>query len=523
VRARWGAALVAVALLAGACSDDGGDDEATGEGDGTTTSVGEDDGATTTTAVPLPEPSVEERECAPERVDEVPAAVTYDCLWLTVPEHHDAFDGDVLRLAVTVLHTPAENPRPDPVVYLSGGPGGRGGNPNFWSTSPFIEERDIVVYDQRGTGESDPNMQCPEMEDAILTVFGANAPYAEESDLVARGIAACHDRLVDEGVDLTAFSTPESAADLADLRVALGYDEWNLLGVSYGTRLAQETLRSHPEGLRSVILDSTYPMSEGSVTETIEGAQRAIDQLAAGCAADAACTAAHGDLVAKFETIVEQYNAEPHRSTIDLGEELGGELDIVITGDDIVAGVFNAMYDTALIPLLPSFATALEQGESGLIDQVAVQGIPFLTGLSEGMAISTSCADSAPVREAFPDADADILADPEQWATIVTVFSSSFCALWGAGVVDDAFVEPVQSDLRVLVLSGTYDPVTTTPGAELVAEGLGNATLVTFDGLGHGTWDTTACGTAITLAYLADPSAMLDTACAADIGPPDFA
>jgi pimeloyl-ACP methyl ester carboxylesterase len=221
--------------------------------------------------------------------------------------------------------------------------------------------------------------------------------------------------------------------------------------------------------------------------------------------------------------VVEKYNAEPYRSAIDLGPDLGGEIDIAITGNDIVAGLFNAMYDTALIPALPAFATALLNGETGLIDQVAAQGIPFINGLSEGMALSTNCADSAPVRAANPDVDTELLADPGQWSSLVTVFSSGFCELWDAGSVDEVFPEPVVSDLHVLVLSGTYDPVTSTPGAETVASALGNATFVTFDGLGHGTWDTTECGTAITLAYLADPTADLDTSCAADVGPPAFA
>jgi pimeloyl-ACP methyl ester carboxylesterase len=518
----WAIALAALVVVAGCSSDDGGG-AADVPADATTASIpGATVAATTTTGLPLPEPVLEDRECVPEAVAEVAEGVTYDCHWLVVPENRAAFDGDTLRLAVTVLHSTAAEPLPDPVVYLSGGPGGAGGSPPYWSTTPFIERRDVIVYDQRGTGISEPDANCPEVEEAVLVAFADALPYEEEAAAGREAVTACHDRLVDEGVDLTAFSTPASAADLADLRVALGYEEWNLLGISYGTRLAQETLRSHPEGIRSVILDSTYPLDEGSVAEVVEGAQRAFDQLAAGCAADPGCDAANPDLPATFQDVIERYDAEPHRSTVDLGPDDGGEIDIVITGADIVAGLFTAMYDTELIPVLPTFATTLATGDSALVDQVAAQGIPFINGLAEGMALSTNCADSAPVRDEKAAADAELLADPGQWSTIATVFSTSFCDLWTHGEIAGSFVDPVRSDMHVLVLSGTYDPVTSTPGAQTVADSLGNATFVTFDGLGHGTWDVTECGTAITLAYLDDPTAELDTTCAAAVGPPAF-
>ncbi len=521
MRGRAIATILALVALAGCADDDDASNPATTAPDATTTTS-----AAPTTTIELPEPVLEERRCDPERFADVPDEVTYECSWLVVPERRDAFDGDVLRLAVTVLHSTASDPLPDPVVYLSGGPGGAGGSPRYWSQTPMIEQRDVIVYDQRGTGASEPDMECPEMEAAVLEVFGDAASYEQEAALVRSGVEACRDRLTDEGVDLEAFSTPASASDLADLRVALGYDEWNLLGVSYGTRLAQETLRSHPEGIRSVVLDSTYPTDEASVSQTVEGAQRALDQLATGCAADDECATTHGDLGEALEEIIARYDETPHRSTIDLGDD-GGEIDIAITGSDIVAGLFTAMYDTELIEVLPTFATALtsEAGGGALIDQVAIQGIPRVNGLAEGMALSTNCSDGAPVLRDDPAVDDELLADPGRWSSLVTVFSTAFCEAWlgeDAVGVDESFAEPVTAGLPVLVLSGTYDPVTSTPEAQRVADALPNATFVTFDGIGHGVWDVVPCATDLLLAYLDDPATDLDTSCAAAVPPPDF-
>ncbi len=508
-------------LALSSCSDSDSDaDRDTGNEEGRATTTDTQDGTSTTTVVPLPDPVLEDRRC-PANLD-VADAVVAECHWLVVPERRDAFDGDTLRLAVTVLHTPSPDPRPDPVVYLSGGPGFPGGTPRYWSTTPFVAERDVIVWDQRGTGASEPDLECPEMEEAVFEVFGDARPYEEERDLALEAIAACRDRLVAEGVDLAAFSTPVNAADLADLRLALGYDEWNLLGVSYGSRLAQEAARSHPEGIRSVILDSTYPTDEASATELVDGAQRALDQLAAGCAADPECAAVHGDLTTGLEEIVARFNTEPYRTSYDFGDD-GGVRPMVITGDDIVAGLFTAMYDTELIPVLPAFATALASGQTGLIDQVAGQGIPFINDVAEGMALSTSCADAAPVAEETAATDAGLLADPGRWSTMLTVFSPAFCESWPAGSAGADFPEPVSTEIPTLVLSGTYDPVTPTPGAEQVAEALPNSLLVVFEGIGHGVWNANPCATTITEAFLEDPGTWPDTSCQETVGAPDFA
>lgn len=513
LRRRALVALLVVGLVAAGCSSDD---------DSTASTATPTAAAPTTQTVPdLPESSVEARDCDPDAVDELGEGVTAACHWLVVPANRTTGGDDTYRLAVTVLHSPNPDAAADPLVYLSGGPGYAGGTPNYWSTTPYIDERDVIVYDQRGTGASQPDLQCPEMEQAVLDGFAAPAAYDDEAAAVRDAAAECRARLEDGGVDLTSFSTLENAADLADLRIALGYDEWNLLGVSYGSRLAQETMRSHPEGIRSVILDSTYPMDRNAVSQVTAGGQRAFDQLAAGCAADAECAAAHGDLEDLFDGVIEQYDAAPYTSTIDLGPENGGVIDIAITGADIVAGLFNAMYDTGLIPALPFFGTTLAGGDGSLIDQVAIEGIPFINTVSEGMALSTSCADASPERQAMVDEDADLVDDPGRWSSIVTVFSLSLCDEWTYAELDDAILEPVTADIPTLVLSGTYDPITPTPGAEEVAGALPNSQFVAFDGTGHGVWRQWECATGMAQAFLATPGPV-DDACAAEVPPPDF-
>src|SRR5206468_1836815 len=119
--------------------------------------------------------------------------------------------------------------------------------------------RSVIIIDQRGTGRSLPSLACPEFSQAQLAALGEDGGAASTADALVRGARACHDRLVREGIDLHAYSTTENAADVADLRRALGIHEWNLVGNSYGSRLALTVLRDHPQGVRALGLSGVYP------------------------------------------------------------------------------------------------------------------------------------------------------------------------------------------------------------------------------------------------------------------------
>ena len=186
-----------------------------------------------------PLPYVESTPCWMALPDGVVEGQNIDCGYLFVPETRDDSSSPSIQLAYAVLYAPTESPQPDPVIYLAGGPGGSAVKElDGWLDAPYLQDRDLVLLDQRGTGYSLPTLNCPEMEQAVQDAT-----------------QACRDRLVEEGVDLQAYSSVENAADVADLRVALGYDEWNLYGISYGTRLALTVMRDHPEGVRSVVLE----------------------------------------------------------------------------------------------------------------------------------------------------------------------------------------------------------------------------------------------------------------------------
>ena len=103
---------------------------------------------------------------------------------------------------------------------------------------PLVEKRDVILFDQRGTGYSQPDLGCPEEKKFALDTLDQNLTPTQSAELRRRRAAQCHDRLVKEGVNLALYNSAQNAADIEALRQALGYDKINLYGTSYGTRLA---------------------------------------------------------------------------------------------------------------------------------------------------------------------------------------------------------------------------------------------------------------------------------------------
>ncbi len=502
---RWLAWPVVAGFLVASCSNGGDDDQAGSNGSPRTSEA---------TAAPVSDaPEVSDRPCTdlPEDFE-----LTVRCHWLEVPADREQPDGAAVRLAVAVLESPTADADDEPIVRLQGGPG----FPSISNVPGFVDDveelgRDVVLYDQRGIGLSEPPLACPEQEDAVVRNLGRDEPYEVELADFRDAVLACRARLVDEGVDLDLYDTETSAADLADLRVALGIEQWHLWGPSYGGRLALATMRSHPEGIASAVLDSVYPPSGATVEAVLDAAAGAVDALIAGCAADPGCAAEHPDFEATIDEVQQQYNATPFEGTVDLGEPRG-TVPIVITGDDIYAGLAFALRDTELIPLLPTFAADLARGETGIIPLVAQEAVPFATRAAAGVLYSVDCADVGPL-----DAEdsAALIEDPGRAAGLIVYQGHTFCEEWDVEPLDDAFREPVRSDIPALVLAGTYDPITPPDYSRAVADVLTDATYVEFEGFGHVVGLSSDCSTELIATFLDDPTAELDTSCVPTDGP----
>lgn len=503
--------VLVIALAAASCSKDAATTATT------TTTIASSAAASTTTLVAY-EPVFTSGACDPARVPPAPAVV--ECGTLSVPANRSKPDGAKVELPVAVLKASKEPKQPDPIVYFSGGPGDAGLQSSIrWSALPLAPDRDVITFDQRGTGTAKPSLDCPEVDTATLNMFETPLPPAEEAPAVVKAYGACHDRLVKEGIDLGDYNTINVADDVADLKRALKVDTWNLFGISYGTAVALEVMRTHPEGVRSTLIDSVYPPDVGFGAATFDDADRVFTVLIDGCAKQPACVAAHPDLRAELQTAVDRLDTTPYSLDIKVKDRtLKGQF----TGTDLVGGLFNAMYDSDLIPLIPYFIKQVADGNVAILNAVASDGIATLTDGSEGQTVSVECGD----RQRLIDqaqVQKSIASHPLYGLISAGRPLPQICPSWKVPSVPKAYNTIPTTKIPTLVFGDEYDPITPPANSERTAKELGSAaTFVLFPGLGHGAIRARPCPLQIYQAFVAAPTAAIDTSCVAAMPAPDF-
>ena len=446
------------------------------------------------------------------------------CGDLTVPEDRRQPNGPEVRLHVAVFKSQDPRPAPDPVVYLEGGPGGHALE-LLWlifdrTFAPFMAKRDLIMYDQRGVGHSRPALYCPDYIAMGFENLSQALSVQEEATLEAAAVLRCRDRLASEGVSLGAYTSAESAADLSDLRQALGYDEWNLYGISYGTRLALTAMRDFPEGIRSVILDSTYPPQVDLYSAVPPNASRAFDVLFQGCVTDKDCNATYPDLESVFFGVVRELDERP--ATFPVTNPLTGEkYEALINGKRFIGFTFQSLYSSELIPLLPQIVF---DAKAGRFDTFAVVRGSLLADdefFSHGMYYSVGCGEEVP----FSDPEqisAAARADPRFGEYFDSTAVLAICRRWGARQTDPIENLPVASEIPTLVLAGEYDPITPPAWGRLAAETLDISFYYEFPGIGHGVALSGKCPLGIALAFLDIPRKKPDGTCISRMSGPRF-
>jgi pimeloyl-ACP methyl ester carboxylesterase len=461
---------------------------------------------------------------------EVPDAYVRDvtCGYITVPERRAAgADPErTLRLAVAIISSRASEPAADPLVFpTTGGPGGSSlrALDHFLEWADWVGDRDVVLVEQRGAELADPTLDCPELDAANLIVDGTRAPDSETVRYVAQ-LQKCRDRLAEDGVDLGAYTSAASAADLADLRRVLGYDAWNLYGVSYGARLAMTVMRDHPAGLRSVILDGPVPIDVNHYEAHPAGLATAIDTVAAHCAADADCSARYPDVLGSLVDVLETIDEAPIVVEVKNPADRS-PVRMELTAGDISQGLFDALYDPESVRILPFVIDQLAQGNIDPVVPLAQRSLDREGWPAEGLTQSVECAEELPFNDDARVAEARAAHPATEFYDPLRNIRES-CEVWAvpaSAAVEDA---PVTSAIPTLLVVGSYDPVTPRALADLAAAGLSSHFLYELPSSGHApVWTsgwTGACPGEIAAQFLADPAAEPDASCVARMPSTDF-
>lgn len=513
--------MLGIVLMATAGCTGGGDGSGTGDTPGERPSSSRPDEATAEGPRFDEDPTFTNGDCWWD-VAEIGPPIEVTCGTVEVPADRQDPDSDLITLAVARMHHRTADPSADPILQLHGGPGGAALSvaPTSVTGLAALSERDLVLWDQRGSGRSEPSLNCPEKEEAALAALSEAAPFTEELRSNLDAAAACRDRLTDDGVDLDDYDTPASVADIESLRAALGVEQWNLWGGSYGTRLGLAYARQHPDRVRTLTIDSVYPTEVGGPERARTTPTEAFDRLIAACSADPACSAAHPDLGAELDRAVASLDTDPEVFTASV--EADGETRerrFTITGADFRSGMFVGMYDSTLIPALPGIIADVAGGDRAVLPVYAEVGVPRIVGLSEGALFSIDCADSG---RSLEGASAEDLAGDGEDALYSLVSSQLFCEIWGVEPVPEEFNEAALPDVPTLVFAGTLDPVTPYADSAGQAQALPDAQLVTVPRGGHGALSFNDCTVSAFSGFLTDPEADLPP-CVADLAPLPFA
>ena len=500
-------ALVLVLAAAGCSGDD--DDEARTSDDTATTTERADTGTTgdRTDA----EPEFAEGPCPRP----IPAAEGFRCGTVEVPVRRDDPSSPTIDLAVAVLPTPEPGLHDDPLVVVDKM---RAALVRYEGVAPLPERvgRDVVILDIRGTGRSTPAVHCDEVDYRmqIAEVDAAlRAPYLD-------ALSECRDRLEADGVDLTAYTVDAIADDFIDVRRALGYDTWNVLGFGQAepdpgatsTDIVFELMRRDGDAIRSVIMESPTPAQLDPWSSHVENLARAIEALITACEEQASCAAAHPDL---RERVVESFRAPrtEHAATSSVGDP------ITVALEPALSGMYNAIGigSPEFLALMPALLTLPPEEVAAVI---AANTGPLDPGdENNGILLSVACpmtgSDTMPA-----DRAAETELGVVSWGLLP---QADTCDRWNVAEPNPVLDEPVTSDIPTLILTGALDPYNNIAGSRLVASTLANAFVyeipsVSVNPLGA----NDGCAREIRNAFVDAPDREPDSSCLATVGPVPF-
>ncbi|MGB3327471.1 MAG: alpha/beta hydrolase, partial [Thermomicrobiales bacterium] len=456
--------------------------------------------------------------------DEIPDSmrdVDLSCGWVTVPQdHNDPEDEDTIDLYVVIIPSTGRHPSDTPLFMLSGGPG-QGATSMLWSFdadygqgliaswSDFLVDHDIVLFDQRGTGNTLPKLECPVDRE----------PTGEEPDdnATRSTFETCAQELADEGIDLNTYNNRQSTADIDAVRQAIGAERVDLVGTSYGTWLALETMRYQPEIVRSAVLSSP-DIPQGQFFDTIMiGHQDALNATFAACAADPDCDAQYPDLAEKYVDAVDLLNEDPMLLTFE--NPLTGKTDRARADGSVFANlIYQLVFFNVTIATIPPLITSVANGESDVFSAL----VPELISSSEGMSIpmhySVLCQDEMP----YVDIDT-VMAEVEAANVSEEVIAAekgsinsyfAICKAWDLTPSGEISNEPVVSDIPTLIITGRFDPITPTSNGEALLDTLTNAVLVESPVASHSPLQLSGqCGIDIATSFLEHPRKTVDASC----------
>jgi pimeloyl-ACP methyl ester carboxylesterase len=444
---------------------------------------------------------------------QIPKGEKVECGYLVVPEDRTIKNSKMIRLPIAILKSDNPSPQSDPVLRTLGGPGGSSlrmvTGRRF---SPWLKQRDMIIFEQRGTKYSQPALECPEVSEAKISSAKEQLSPKQAKANELKAAKLCRARLIKQGINLAAYNSTQSAADIEDLRRVLKLEKINLYGVSYSARLMLNVMRDFPKGIRSVVLESTMPLEinydELGVTEIV----RSLDLFFGKCAANSDCNAAFPNLETKFYDLVKKTNAEPIMISVK-DQKSGENVNLKLNGNDIVTWLVDYSFssDGNTISDAPWKIQAVLDGDfSPLKDYAESKLQPDFYSL--GMRYSVWC------REEFPfENRSKIAAQSNLFPKLKSYEVQSLpdiCRIWNIPPARKIENESVKSEIPTLIMAGEYDAYTPPEWGKMTAANLKNSFFIEVPWAGHGpAFNSPLCVNEIVADFFNDPVSAPKTDC----------
>jgi pimeloyl-ACP methyl ester carboxylesterase len=407
------------------------------------------------------------------------------CTEFAVPEDHADANSRPIKLKVAVVKSEAAQPDGDLVTFIDGGPGGAA-TEDFPAVAtalePLLKHHHILLVDQRGTGGSNA-LDCPQLS-ARSKQPSSEQPSAEqleEQNDKAKLPGLLRECLqeITRNADPQFYSTSDAILDLEAIRVALGGSQLNLLGVSYGTRVAQQYAMRYPQAVRSIVLDSAVPNSLALGQDHARNLDTALKAQFERCRTQAECAQRFPDSYQQLMTLRDRLTKQAITVQVpDPHSYVTSQRKLTATR---LAGLVRLYaYNSATSALLPLMIDEATRGNyAPLLGQEQLMSDDVNERLTGGMGLSVGCTEDADLLQIRDEDEHSLLGN-----SLVEFFQTA-CAVWPHRARTENFHQAFKSSIPTLILSGEFDPVTPPRYADEIKAELEHARVLSAPGQGH--------------------------------------
>ncbi|MEM8763743.1 MAG: alpha/beta hydrolase [Bacteroidota bacterium] len=452
----------------------------------------------------------------------IKAEQQYTFGYLEVLENRMDPHSKTIEIPIYIFKSRSENPKKDPIIYTVGGPG--------YTTMPtaqymnyyaYLDDRDFILVEQRGNYYAKPHLDCPEWSKAV---YESNQPGFDSTQydaLFEQAAQSCKTRLKQLGIDLDGYNTNEIAADINDLVDVLEIETYNLLTISYSTKIAQVLLRDYPDKIRSVVMDSPLPLEVNYDEESVQNLLDSVTALLSDCEKDAHCNTAYPNLKSRFFDFLADTTTNPLQVAIENSNSTQMET-FYLKGKDLIS-VFTSA-STGSVPNVPFEINKLLNNDlSSVKERLAYLFRKPSGGAGIGMRLSVWCAEENPFN-ALETIATETEKYPEVKGLSPAVYTDEVCQIWGVKSVSELESIAVKSDVPVLFISGEYDNETPVKWAKAMTANFENSHHLIFKGWKHTpttNWSN-PCAMQLANDFFNSPGERPRGECFEQIGSPEF-